>query len=310
MRINKMQLNIQACLDSHEMAQRRKNELLIDRKHAAELNLSARNAAKNGFYLNEDGKQVSWHKLVQTAVNSTTSIKPDADLPTISRHHFTATKLQVSNITTLAAAEQLSKAGLRPLALNFANGITAGGGFLHDSRAQEEVLCRSSALYQTLLNDPMYKHHKKSPHPGFSDWAIYSPNVPVFRQDNGSALPPPWQLSFISCPAPYARSPLMGSREAAALLALRINRILNIAKSYAYSSLVLGAWGCGDFGNDPLQTAHSFRRALETDFKGDFSHIIFAITDWSENRKFLGPFRDVFNPQNHARIYGDKQCSI
>jgi uncharacterized protein (TIGR02452 family) len=74
----------------------------------------------------------------------------------------------------------------------------------------------------------------------------------------------------------------------------RIHRILAIAQSYGHAALVLGAWGCGAFANDANRTAVDFRQALETDFKGAFSDIVFAITDWSVERRFLGPFRDVF----------------
>ena len=59
--------------------------------------------------------------------------------------------------------------------------------------------------------------------------------------------------------------------------------------------MVLGAWGCGAFGCDPARTAKDFRRALEGDFEGVFSDIVFAVTDWSTERKFLGPFRDAFS---------------
>jgi uncharacterized protein (TIGR02452 family) len=55
-----------------------------------------------------------------------------------------------------------------------------------------------------------------------------------------------------------------------------------------------GAWGCGAFGNDLQRTASDFRQALEGEFSGVFSDIVFAVTDWSVERRFLGPFRDVF----------------
>jgi uncharacterized protein (TIGR02452 family) len=61
-----------------------------------------------------------------------------------------------------------------------------------------------------------------------------------------------------------------------------------------FETLVLGAWGCGAFGSDPGRTAADFRHALETEFSGAFSEIVFAITDWSPEWKFLGPFRDAF----------------
>ena len=70
--------------------------------------------------------------------------------------------------------------------------------------------------------------------------------------------------------------------------------MLAIASARGYESLVLGAWGCGAFGNDPVRTAQDFRQALETDFAGHFSDIVFAVTDWSPERKTLGPFRDAF----------------
>jgi hypothetical protein len=70
--------------------------------------------------------------------------------------------------------------------------------------------------------------------------------------------------------------------------------VLAIARAYGYSALVLGAWGCGAFRNDPQRTATDFRHALEGDLSGAFSEVVFAVTDWSPERSFLGPFRDVF----------------
>lgn len=46
--------------------------------------------------------------------------------------------------------------------------------------------------------------------------------------------------------------------------------------------------------NDPERTARDFRTALESEFAASFSDVVFAIADWSPQRKFLGPFRDVF----------------
>jgi conserved hypothetical protein TIGR02452 len=205
---------------------------------------------------------------------------------------FRGTKIQVSNETTLQAAKRLLDDGEKVLALNFANGVSPGGGFLHGARAQEECLCRSSALYLTLSGDPMYGHHAARSLPDSTDWAILSPDVPVFRADYGTMLNEPYLLSFITCAAPYA--PTVGKRESAILVKSRIHRILEIAHAYGYSDLVLGAWGCGAFDNDPVETARSFKDHLTGDFSGAFSQIVFAITDWSTDRKMLGPFRNIF----------------
>jgi uncharacterized protein (TIGR02452 family) len=129
--------------------------------------------------------------------------------------------------------------------------------------------------------------------PDSSDWCIVSPDVPFFRLDDGSNLDHPWTMDVITCAAPYA--PTVGRERSRWLLKSRIRRILAIARSRGCDSLLLGAWGCGAFGNDPRDTALDFREALEGEFLGSFAHIAFAITDWSPERRFLGPFHDVFN---------------
>ena len=156
------------------------------------------------------------------------------------------------------------------------------------ARAQEEVLCRSSALYATLSGDPMYAAHNARPLPDSTDWAILSPDVPVFREDGGAALPAPWPLSILTCAAPYA--PGVGKPLAADLLQARIHRVLAIARAFEYPALVLGAWGCGAFGNDPVRTARDFHTALACEFAGAFTQVVFAIADWSPERRFLAPF--------------------
>lgn len=285
-------LHILPCLDSEQMASSRRQELNIPRDVAAALGQSAVEAARKGIYITRAGHEVVWRDATLAACAAKVSIPPDAMPLSSERIAFTETRVQVTNETTLGASLRFVERGLRPLALNFANGIHPGGGFLSGARAQEEALCRSSALYLTLVDDPMYAEHRKRPLPDSTDWAIYSPDVPVFRMDDGTELQRPWLLSFITCAAPYA--PSIGQPQAGDLLQKRIHRVLAIARSHGYSMLVLGAWGCGAFGNDPHRTATNFRQALENEFSGAFSDIVFAITDWSPERKFLGPFRDVF----------------
>jgi len=287
------EIKILPCQDSPEMALSRRSELNIPREVAFELGNSAVQISKQGYYLSPEGREINIQNAVQAACDEKQSIPPDSILPKKQYLLFTETRVQVTNETTFGASRRLINQELKPLALNFANGVHPGGGFLHGAKAQEEVLCRSSALYKTLVDDPMYEAHKKRPYPDSTAWAIYSPNVPVFRSDDGKPFSEPWLLSFITSAAPYA--PTIGRALAGDLLKDRIHRVLAIAEAYGYSTLVLGAWGCGAFGNDPARTARDFRQALEKEFSGSFSEIVFAITDWSTERKFLGPFRDVFS---------------
>lgn len=282
-----------SCNDSDEMAEARRTELSIPRHVAQALGASAVVSARAGHYLDDSGQTVDWSTEVTTAVSSKISIPPDQALAYLRSSTFDETFVQVTNETTLSVGKRLAAEGKKPLALNFANGIHPGGGFLSGALAQEECLCRSSALYLTLENDPMYAAHRERPLPDSTDWAIYSPSVPIFRTDDGSNLERTWQLSVITCAAPVATR--MDKALAARLLAQRIERVLAIAHSRGYEQLILGAWGCGAFGNDPFQTAESFKYALEEKFSNAFTEIFFAITDWSPQRKFLGPFRDVFS---------------
>jgi uncharacterized protein (TIGR02452 family) len=143
----------------------------------------------------------------------------------------------------------------------------------------------------TLEGDAMYDHHRERPRPDSTAWAILSPDVPVFRTDSGEPLDAPWLLSVITCAAPYA--PSIGQPESGDLLATRMRRVLEIARAYGYDALVLGAWGCGAFENDVQRTAADFKALLTGEFAAAFREVVFAIADWSEERRFLGPFRDV-----------------
>jgi len=288
-------LKLLPCIDSPRLAQSNKNLLGLPRGKAANLGRTAVEASTLGWYLNSRGNRVDLSQQVIHACLAKRSIAPETELPHVGKSFHLETQVQVCNETTLNASNRLIQGGYRPLALNFANGVQAGGGFLDGARAQEEVLCRSSALYTTLVGDLMYEHHQKRPQPDSSDWTILSPDVPVFRTDDGTELDHPWNVSFLTSAAPYA--PVIGQPESGNLLQKRIHRILEIASAYEYETIVLGAWGCGAFANDQIRTAMDFRNALENEFDGHFLNIVFAITDWSPERRFLGAFRDVFSPE-------------
>lgn len=288
-------------LDSPELAAANRRALDIPRDRAAELGRSAVAAAEAGAYFTHSGQEVYIAAAVTTAVAAKRSIAPDDALPPAAAKSFPSTRIEVANLTTLQAARRLADQRLRPLALNFANGLHPGGGFLSGALAQEEVLCRSSALYLTLVGDPMYAFHAQRPEPDSSAWCIFSPDVPVFRTDNGIPLDEPWLLSFITCAAPVAQR--IGQPRSAELLRQRIHRVLASARAIGYESLVLGAWGCGAFGNDPHRTAADFKEALDTEFAGAFANITFAITDWSKERRILGPFGASFAPERLVSPY-------
>jgi uncharacterized protein (TIGR02452 family) len=284
--------NALPCCDSFERGLACLRALSMPTNKAQALGRPAVAAAERGFYVTQAGEEVDWKAQVDTACAGKRSIAPDQSLvlPALSKPW--TTRVEVANETTFMAARRLAEDGQRPLALNFANGTRPGGGFLRGALAQEEVLCRSSALYSTLVGDPMYAHHATLPAGESSDWVIYSPDVPVFRTDDGTDLERPWTVSFITAAAPNAS--VVGQPRSADLLQARIVRVLSVATALGYDVLVLGAWGCGAFGNDPVRTARDFRAALSGSLRGRFSRVVFAITDSSPQRRTLGPFRDAF----------------
>jgi len=281
--------------DSDTLAHTNQENLLLDRSSARESARLTLSILESGTYHTDD-KTVSIADAVVNSIAQTVSLPPDATL-TVSPEATTPAAtltISVANETSLSAAKRLLDSGKRSLVLNFANAVEPGGGFLTGSTAQEEYLCRCSGLYPTIQNNEMYAFHKAMGQDSFlaSEWAILSPDVPVFRGDNGYLLLEPWNVSILTCAAPVARR--VGLKAATEAMETRIDRVLQIARAYGYRSLVLGAWGCGAFHNDPVAIAGFFRDALIGEYLGAFDDAVFAITDWSPDRRYLAPFRNAF----------------
>ncbi len=189
------------------------------------------------------------------------------------------------------------------LVLNFANPVRPGGGVRYGAHAQEEDLCRKSTLLASLENEtaaPFYAGHQDAG-PLASDAILLSPNVEVFRDENNELLDEPFVVSVLSCAAPRIRT---GARppeeELEALLYRRILGILQVAAAYGYHYLVLGAWGCGAFGNDAGQVARLFEKALKDFRRGGYDHtcyfrgVEFAVLDHSVSQYNFNSFDQVF----------------
>jgi uncharacterized protein (TIGR02452 family) len=279
-------------IDSAEVATHWRNWLDLDRGIAHAIGLETTEWIELGRFTTPSGRVVDISADLQAAIASTDSVPPEQQMaPPASRG--VTTVLDVANETSLSAAARLIAEGHDPLVLNMANGISPGGGFLSGARAQEEYLCRTTALWATIRDDEMYPTHAMRDDFESSDWMIVSPGVPVLRDDEGSALEEPWHASFITSAAPVARR--VGAERSAMLMERRIDRLFAVAADQGYRAMVLGAWGCGAFGNDPWATAQSFRSALTGPYAGIFDRVTFAITDWSDDRRFLSPFADTFS---------------
>ena len=216
------------------------------------------------------------------------------------------TTIQVANCTTFAAAKSLVDSGLgNPLCLNFASAKRPGGGFLSGAQAQEESLARASGLYASLTQQmAFYISNRACRTALYTNHMIYSPSVPVFRNDDDELLAAPYTVSIVTAPAVNAGAVRKNQRRQVAkigpCMAERIRSLLAVARQHGHKALVLGAWGCGVFRNDPVDVAQWFAEALLADaqFMGAFARVVFAVLDFDEGAPTFLAFRHRFIPEN------------
>jgi len=197
------------------------------------------------------------------------------------------------------------------VALNFANATIPGGGFELGAIAQEETICRSSYLHLTLQrHSNFYDLNKESIINGnyfYLSNMIYSQNVLIFKNDNGDLLENPYYCSFITSPAPMrfamenfgcAENELNDKLNI--IFTERIRKLLKIAIKNGHRTIILGAWGCGAFGNDPFMVSNIFYNVLKE--LPYFDNIVFSIftNTHKENDLNYTCFRDLFERENNG----------
>lgn len=247
---------------------------------------------ERGGYESESGSWVEIGPQVSAAVAGTQLLTPAEledllaataqDNPSPARPAITVTE----ESTQAAARRLVEDEGLADLVLlNFASAKNAGGGFINGAKAQEEDLARCSALYPCLLAAPGYYHANRAADVGalYTDHMIWSPSVPFFRVDVRSLLERSYVVSVITAPAPNAgvhRERRGSEAELAQVLHRRAGMVLALAQAKRHRNLLLGAWGCGVFRNEPAAVAEAFASWLEHPrFAGGFDRVCFAIYD-------------------------------
>ena len=157
--------------------------------------------------------------------------------------------------------------------LNFADAIVPGGLVLYGAPTQEENICRCSNLYETLIECPLYYNMNKLLGVAtYLDIMIYSPNITVFKDDENYEDVKPLQMDVITCPAPavYLRDDV-----AEDIFVKRIRKILIASQKRGVNKIVLGAWGCGAFGQSPTVVGKAFAKVLKE--ANAFDEVVFAI---------------------------------
>ncbi|MDE7093743.1 MAG: TIGR02452 family protein, partial [Oscillospiraceae bacterium] len=232
------------------------------------------------------------------------------------------TRIHVSKLKSFEMAMQLHKQypNAKIAVHNFASATNAGGGVTHGSRAQEESLCRCSNLYPCLnqdwLKQEFYLFHRLKKDLRYTNACIYSPDILIIKTDDNFPERMPesdWcKVDILTCAAPNLRikpynrmNPGKGSeplkltdRELLKLHISRARHMFSIALANHIQVLVLGAFGCGAFCNNPFIVAQAYRQVLqEPEFKNKFQHIEFAIYHTPRKQNNYTTFQRVFEFQ-------------
>ncbi len=205
-------------------------------------------------------------------------------------------EIVVSKKRTYEAAEAYR--GMKTAVHNFASASNPGGGVIRGASAQEECLCRCSNLYFCLntpaMWDGFYTPHRNAHDPLHNDDIIYTPGITVFKSDTASPSLMPddewYDVDVITCAAPNLRekpsnaynsgdgtdSVSVTDNELMAIHEKRLRRILDVAVSEGDEVIILGAFGCGAFMNNPSVVALAAKNVIK-DYMNSFKVIEFAV---------------------------------
>ena len=216
----------------------------------------------------------------------------DADKIDLSAPPYTENaRVVVNRLRSFEAAAKYP--GQKVTVLNFASSTSPGGGVETGASAQEECLCRVSTLYPCLKTrtawEKFYAPHRAAHNPLHNDDIIYTKDVVVLKDDDYNVLSSPFRVDVITCAAPNLReSPSnrynrndgkavhIGPEELLELHMKRARKILSAAAANGAEVLILGAFGCGAFRNDPAVVAAAYQQVLPQ-FLNHFKTVEFAV---------------------------------
>lgn len=253
------------------------------------------------YYINEHNEKVSIEKEMEISTKGTVLFSSE-ELSEMTKSEFPETnfetQFEVWKCSSLKAILQLATEENQEklMCLNFASAKNPGGGFINGAEAQEESLARTSGLHDSLLQGwEYYETHRAMESCFYTDMMIYSPKVPVFRKDKGELLPKPVLCNFITSPAVNAgvvkRQEPERAHEIFGAMDIRTDKMLALALNQGNETLILGAWGCGVFKNDPKEIAELFKKYLHGKYKNKFKRVVFAIL--SKKEEMIQPFEEI-----------------
>ena len=271
----------------------------MDRKETARQTLAI---MEQGYYQYGDSK-IEIRSALEASVRGSFLITPQQAEELLAMYNVSGSTAKVpvrtENIATVEAVRRLTEEGKEKIGvLNFASAKNPGGGFINGAMAQEESLSASSTLYRTLtVHEEYYRENRAQRSMMYTNYAIYSPDVVFFRDGRFQLVENPFKASVLTLPAVNMGQVLLkgeDSAEAERVMRRRMKLALAIFARQGARNLVLGAYGCGVFRNDPKKIAAWWKELLEDEGMGQYFDFIFhAVLDQSKNRECIRAFESI-----------------
>lgn len=278
------------------------NEISMDRKAIARETLEI---MRQGYYVLPEGKRIDIRQDMEQSVNRSILITPAEGEEILRDYEERAARsgkpdggsfgfARTENISTVDALRKLVSQGREDIGvLNFASAKNPGGGFLNGAMAQEESLAASGTLYRTLTaHEEYYRENRANRSMIYTDYAIYSPDV-VFFRDGSFRLAEPVKASVLTLPAVNMGQVIQKGEDvekAREVMRRRMKLALAIFAREGAKNLILGAYGCGVFRNDPGDVAAWWRELFKEGGAGCFSSVFYAVLDRSKGQKCIEAF--------------------
>lgn len=186
------------------------------------------------------------------------------------------------------AATAHADAGDKVCVLDFASYRNPGGGFLKGAVAQEESLCGMSGLFPILNNQKdIYERRLLLDNfdTVYNDDMFYCQDVPFMV--NSSNM---FNVDVIVAAAPNKSNSkvrkIFSSDEVTAILRQRMELVYLIPYLFGANTLLLGAWGCGVFGNDVEAVAKHWNFLSKDRYNGLYKTVIHPVLDIEQYKIF------------------------
>ncbi|KAH0607419.1 uncharacterized protein H6S33_002453 [Morchella sextelata] len=223
-------------------------------------------------------------------------------------------RIRIVDADTLAAVSLFTpsagkSAPAKTAVLCMASPLRPGGGVFTGAQSQEESLCVRTTLYWSLRED-----YYRLPPLG----CVYTPDVLVFRDEENKDLAKKerFYVDVISCAALRFPETEGGRYENVAdreQMWEKMRLVMRAAARGGVGNVVLGAWGCGAYGNPVEEVAEGWKKVLVGAGKGGrgkvevwegIEEVVFAIsTKTVEGKQQLEGFQKVFE----GVAYEDKE---